>query len=66
MLAVDNNLCLKCIRDNLDFHLMYLNCSLKIKKEYKNLKELDNGIFMEMNKIKYVFSIRLLMKAINI
>ena len=32
-----------------DFHLMYLNCSLKIKKEYKNLKELDNGIFMEMN-----------------
>ena len=49
LLAVDN-LCLKCIKDSLDLHIVLVDHLQITKKEHKNLKKHEiQDIFIKMN-----------------
>ena len=54
LLAGEINLCLKCMKDNLDLYIVPVDPLQKAQKEYRNSKNqsIDN-IFIKMNQIKF-------------
>ena len=61
------NLCQKCIKNNQDLLIVFVDNLPKTKKEFKNLRKQEiETILTKMNLIKLVFSMIWLMEILKI
>ena len=66
-LLAGDNLCMKCIKNNMDLLIALVGHLLKTKKELKNLNKQEiQAIFTKMDLIRLVFNMLWLMEILKI